>query len=710
MSHAYTRVNPILIVLTFGIAALALVPALAGDMRNVSGFAPHGFCIAWSGEILWMHVVSDLIIGIAYMVIAGVLGVLVFRVQRDLPFHWLFLAFGAFIFSCGLTHFIEIIVLWNPWYRLSGGVKVITALASILTAVATPLMLPRIEQTIADAKASNNHRRQRDRLLDQQLAAVSSLQATLASREGDLLRLTDEIAAQRRERDHLLEQLRQSEARYRQIVETAREGIWVVDAHGLTTYVNEPMLKMLGYSVDELLGQSISIAFSDGDLFSKRLLNNARSGTGEQLDLRLRTQAGAELWTIISFNPLYNEHGDFAGVLLMITDITERRQLETQIAQSQKLESVGRLAGGVAHDFNNLLVVINGSAELAGELIPETHAAQIDLHTIRQAGNRAATLIRQLLTFARRQINDLQTLNLNIVITDMQNILRRLTPAHIHLKLELAEDLWPVRADPGQIEQVIVNLIVNARDAMPAGGQITIETINLPPELNSHQPVALASSSYVLLRVRDTGEGMSPEVQRHIFEPFYTTKRNNGGTGLGLATCYGIVTQHNGVISIESALEQGTTVSIYLPRTYAEPTTLPNAYVGLGLPRGTETVLLVEDEPEVRVLAARVLRAQGYSVLEAEDGRVALQVMRNHTGAPISLLLTDIIMPHMGGPALAAVMLLEHEQVKVLFMSGYADTDMVHNGLVDPKIALLLKPFTPAILVHKVRQMLDSRA
>jgi len=397
-----------------------------------------------------------------------------------------------------------------------------------------------------------------------------------------------------------------------------------------------------------------------------------------------------------------------AGVLARARLVEERRQLEEQYHQAQKMEAVGRLTAGIAHDFNNLLTAINGFAELLQlQLSPYDPAHEL-VSKIRSSGRRAADLIRQLLAFSRKQIIAPQVLDLNAVVVEMDRMLRRIIGEDIELETILAPELWPVEADPAQMEQVIVNLVVNARDAMPEGGRLTIETTNVVID-KEHAAGHLETKpgEHVQLVISDTGVGMSPEVLAHIFEPFFTTKGMGKGTGLGLATVYGIVRQSGGDIWVYSEEGRGTTFRIYLPRASGVAQPLPHPEAGKEMPSGGETILLVEDDRDVRELAQRVLQRQGYTVLEARDGREAMRLATSHSG-PIHLLLTDVVMPGISGMALADRLTADRPDIKVLFMSGYTDNAIAHHGVLDPGITLLQKPFSPMDLARRVRALLDK--
>src|SRR6266508_4319860 len=391
-------------------------------------------------------------------------------------------------------------------------------------------------------------------------------------------------------------------------------------------------------------------------------------------------------------------------------DLTERRNLEAQLLQAQKMESVGRLAGGVAHDFNNLLTAITGYADLALGTLPHDAEARDDLAEIIKAAGRACELVRQLLAFARKQIIEPRILNLNDLIDEIDNLLRRLIGADIELTIRPAPNLSSIKADPGQIEQVLINLAINAHDAMPDGGKLTIETTDVVlDDKHVQQHLDVTTGPYVLLTISDTGIGMTEVIKQQIFEPFVTTKGLGKVTGLGMATCYGIIKQHGGHIEVYSKPQHGATFNIYLPRVEADEAVSARRRATLEqLPRGTETVLLAEDELAVRALAGRILRTQGYSVLEAADGEAALNLARSREGLWINLLLTDVVMPRMGGKTLAEQIVIMYPGIKVLFTSGYTDDTIVHFGRLDPGVAFIQKPFSPSALAHKVRDVLDS--
>ncbi len=393
----------------------------------------------------------------------------------------------------------------------------------------------------------------------------------------------------------------------------------------------------------------------------------------------------------------------------LLREMSERKELEAQLLQSQKMEAVGRLAGGVAHDFNNLLTAILGYAQLGAKEAAADGRLGVALQEITRAGERAADLTRQLLAFSRRQIIEPQIVDLNDLILKLDGMLRRLIGENIELITVPGADMPVVKVDPGQVEQVIVNLAVNARDAMPQGGALTIETarVTLGESYASQNPEALPGE-YVVIAVSDNGVGIASDIKARIFEPFFTTKERGKGTGLGLSTCYGIVKQNGGHISVYSEPGQGATFKVYLPSIGERPSLDQALSEEDDLLTGSETVLLVEDEPSVRQLATSALRTYGYSVLEAADGQQALKLAKARTGTDIHLLVTDVVMPAMGGRELVDGLVAIHPETKVLYMSGYTDDAIVHHGVLEEGTEFLQKPFTPVTLGRRVREILDD--
>jgi two-component system, cell cycle sensor histidine kinase and response regulator CckA len=658
------------------------------------------------------------------------------------------------------------------------------------------------------------------------LASTSPILDQGGNFAGALVMFTDVTARRRAERA-----LRESEARYRRIVETANEGIWMTDASWRTEYVNRVMADMMGYRPEEIVGRTfLSFVFDDDRDAVQDLIGPLREGVREPTELRLRRKGGAEIWVTTSTTQILDERGGLEGLLAMCTDVTARRRaaaerarlnsaveqaaeaimmtkrdgtivyvnpswqrlsgysstevlgrtprllraevqnpkvyadlwetildgrvwrgeltnrhkngslytleetitpvrdeggritefiafgqdtstrrdLEARLRQSQKMEAVGRLAGGVAHDFNNLLTVITGYSERLLGGLAEDDPLRKGAEAIKRSADRAASLTRQLLAFSRRQILAPKVLDLNHVVSNMNKLLQRLIGEDIELVTRSAADLGRIKADPNQVEQVIMNLAVNSRDAMPQGGTLTIETSNVQlDKAFAGQYLGLQPGPYVLLAVTDTGCGMDQETQSHLFEPFFTTKEQGKGTGLGLSTTYGIVKQSGGYIWVESEVGKGTTFRIYLPRIDEATEAPAPAVEARSAPHGSETILLVEDEEAVRHLLRDILLRYGYTVLEAENGPQAISLCRAHPG-PIHLVVTDMVMPQMSGWEVADAVSALRPKARIIYMSGYIEHVVVEQRVLESGVAFLGKPFTPETLGRKVREVLDG--
>src|SRR5580698_5551052 len=506
------------------------------------------------------------------------------------------------------------------------------------------------------------------------------------------------------------EGLRRSEMNFRSLVTNAPYGICRCDSTGQLLDVNPALLDMLGYpSAPDLVGQHLGGLYLDTHQWFELAdyLRSAAAFNGLIAEWKRKDGIG----TVVRVSGrAVSDGGKGRTFELFAEDVTERRALEQQLRQSQKMEAVGRLAGGIAHDFNNLLMVISGYSEFLLDRLGPDPALRGPAQEIAGASQRASSLTRQLLAFSRKQMLAPKILDLNGVVTENLKMLTRMIGEDIELVMVPASELGTVRADAGQIEQVIMNLAVNARDAMPAGGKLTIETSNVSLDedyARFHAP--LRPGNYVMLAISDTGAGMDSETQSHIFEPFFTTKGPKG-TGLGLSTVYGIVKQSGGYIWVYSEAGKGTTFKIYLPRvaeTVESPAQIVVPADSVAAEPGTETILLVEDEANLRYLARQFLEKQGYRVIEAADGAVAMQIAVAHEGT-IHLLLTDVIMPGMNGRELAQRVSEIRPNMKVLYMSGYTENVIGRNGTLDAGVRLLQKPFTLRDLKSKVREVLDS--
>jgi two-component system, cell cycle sensor histidine kinase and response regulator CckA len=681
-----------------------------------SDFMPHGMCFLWNPSVLWLNVISDGLICAAYYAIP-VLLFLFFRKRKDIAFRWVFVAFAAFILACGTTHLLGVWTVWHGTYRLDGVVKALTASASVLTAIFLIPLLPALVK----------------------LPSPTALQ-----------RLNQQLQREIEERRKMAEVLE----RQASLMDLAHDAIIVRELDGTIQFWNRGAEQTYGWAKDQTLGRVshdlLATRFPEPLQNIERQLREAGHWEGELIHQTRNASAlvVASRWALRESN----KPGTFE-VLEINRDVTQERKvrqdlheanqtlevrvkerttaleqtaasleranaslrqemersrgLEGQLLQTQKMEAVGRLAGGVAHDFNNLLTVISGYNRMI--LDDPLHAPDVLewAGEVRQAADRASSLTSQLLAFSRRQVIQPRIVDLNDIVRNMEKLLRRVIGEDIDLATHLDPALASVQADPGHLEQVIMNLVVNARDAMPAGGKVTVETANVTLQedyARSHSGVT--PGEYVQLAISDTGEGMTEEIQRRIFEPFFTTKEMGKGTGLGLSIVYGIVKQNGGDIWVYTQRGQGTTFKIYLPAVLSGKSDEAKRPDVSTSKRGHETVLLVEDEANVRKLVRAMLKKQGYTILESKDVHDAIQLTRNRQ-EPIDLLLTDVVMPDLSGPELAEQLMTIHPEMKVLYMSGYADNAIVRHGVLPPGAAFVQKPFTPEALNSKVREVLD---
>jgi len=496
---------------------------------------------------------------------------------------------------------------------------------------------------------------------------------------------------------------------YQELVENAHDVIYTHDLEGHFTSLNRAGEQITGYTRAEAAQMSVlqivSPAYQDQirGMIARQFADEAKT----PCSLEILAKDGRKVMLEVSPR-LVLKDGQAVGVQGIARDVTQRRHLEEQLAHAQRMEAIGHLAGGVAHDFNNLLTVVTGYSELVLRRLSAESPVRQEIEQIKKAGERATTLTRQLLAFSRKQMLQPRVLDLNAVLSDVEHLLRRLIGENIQLTMVLGPDLKRVKADPGQMEQIIMNLAVNARDAMPQGGMLTVGTANVVLDDDyANQHVDVKPGQYVMLAVSDTGIGMDDHTRSHIFEPFFTTKVKGKGTGMGLSTVYGIVKQSGGYVWVYSEPNQGSTFKIYLPRIDDPIETQDAANLAEELSAGVETVLLVEDEEAVRSLVCKVLRASGYTVLESLNPADALRIAREHPD-PIHLLLTDVVMPQMSGREVANQVIVLRPSTKVLFISGYTDDAIVHHGVLDPKTAFLHKPFSPDALARKVREVLDN--
>ncbi len=500
--------------------------------------------------------------------------------------------------------------------------------------------------------------------------------------------------------------LKQKDVKFRLLFEDNPLPMWVFDRATLRFLeVNQAAIAHYGYTHEEFQEMTLADIRPPEDLPRLRESIESAQGFARSGQWRHRLKDGRMIDVEVASHSI--SYGGRQAVLSVLQDITARKQLEEQLRQSAKMEAVGMLAGGIAHDFNNLLTIINGYSHILLSALPAADPNRSSVEQIMKAGERAAGLTRQLLTYSRRQVLQPRLLNLNQVLSGMEPMLRRLIAEDIELRFVAGAGIGQVTADSGQIEQVVMNLAVNARDAMPGGGILTIETCNA--EFSERRPAAppgLKPGRYVALVVSDNGAGMNAETRAHLFEPFFTTKAQGQGTGLGLTTVSNIVKQSGGAMEVQSAPGQGTSVRVYLPRS-DQPAIKETEAAPAKSARGCETILVVEDEEQVRDLLRETLKAEGYHVLDAPNAAEARKTSNAHKG-PIHLLISDVVMPKEGGRDLASSILARRPGMKVLFMSGYTDQATANDAFVGTKSAFIQKPFTPAALSSKVRDLLGS--
>ena len=503
----------------------------------------------------------------------------------------------------------------------------------------------------------------------------------------------------------------EGEELFRLITENAADMIAVVDANGERLYNSPSYQRVLGYSPEELRDTSSfeQVHPDDRELVKAAAKEAISAGTGRRIEYRMRHKEGGWRTLESTASTIIDGEGRVEKLVIVNRDISTRRRLEEQLRQAQKMEAVGRLSGGIAHDFNNLLGIIIGYGEILDEELDPAHPLRESVGEVLKAGRQAASLTRQLLAFSRQQVLAPKVLDLSVVISEVEKMLGRLIGEDIELSTISEPELGRVKTDQGQIEQVILNLAVNARDAMPHGGKLIIETSNVEVDevFAQQSPYPIEIGSYVCLAVRDTGVGMNAATQAQIFEPFFTTKEKGKGTGLGLSMVYGVVKQSGGYITVNSELGAGTTFKIYLPRVDAP---LEREHAGASVPtslQGTETILLVEDETGLRTLTCALLARCGYKVLAAQNATEALEASQQYQG-PIHLMLTDVVMPGVNGRVLAQQLAQSRPDTKVVYMSGYTGQTFSGHAILDPGSRFLAKPFTRETLARRIREALDG--
>jgi PAS domain S-box-containing protein len=659
---------------------------------------PHGYCLLWQPSLIWLHATSDALIGAAYVTIPVTLAHFL-RQRRDLPFNWMVWCFVTFILACGATHWLSVLNIWVPSWWLSGGVKALTAMASVPTAVLLGRLVPQMVaipspsqlQTMNDALAVEVAMRRR---VEEELRlAHAELERRVEARTAELAAANDSLRL------------------FESAVQQANDAITIttpeLDPPGpRIVFANAAFSRITGYPLDDVLGRSPRLL--QGPKTDRATLDRLRQTiargevfVGETVNYRKDGREFLMRWQVA---PIRRADGAVSHLLAVQRDVTDERSLEAQLQQAQKMEAVGQLAGGIAHDFNNLLTAIQGNCSLLQTSVGSDDPRREFVDEICEAGERAERLTRQLLAFSRRQVRQPSALDLNAVVANALRLVGRLIGAGVTVRFNPAAVLGAVWADPGQLEQVVVNLALNARDAMPGGGTLTIETADVrlgADYAGFHDSVI--PGEYVMLAVQDEGVGMDEATCARIFEPFFTTKELGKGTGLGLAMVYGIVKQSRGNIWVYSEPGVGTVFRLYFPRLatgIAEPAAVtppsPEQVVA-----GRGRVLVVEDDRAVRQLAVRILEQAGYRTVAAADGAEAVRLVAS-SPEPFDLLLTDLVMPGMNGRELALRLRQDRPDLPVVFMSGYAPGAIGADELAAISPVIVPKPFSPLSLTQAI--------
>jgi PAS domain S-box-containing protein len=677
-------------------------------------FMPHGMCFFWNPPVLWLNVLSDSLIAACYYAIPFYLVYLV-RKRRNLAFKGIFLAFAVFILACGATHVLGAVTIWNPVYRLEGVLKAVTALASVTTLLMLIPAMPALVRIPTSSQLAEINRALAKEIHERR-AAEAAVRTTNTELEERVETRTAELA--------------HSDSLFRQLIDAIPQLVWVAGADGSVEYMNSQWFRYTGATMEQSAGTGWQAAIHPDDRITtlEHWSSSMQTDEMQEVECRLRAKDGAYRWFLARGCPLFGPNkeivkwfGTFTNiddhrrakealtraVEELKTEMDRRKVIEAQLVQSQKMDAMGRLAGGVAHDFNNLLTVILGFNEMLRQEIKDASVAEYADEVLR-AAQRASSLTNQLLAFSRRQVTIPRVLDINELVQNIEKMLRRIIGEDIELEIHVQQDVHPVKVDSAQIDQVIMNLAVNARDAMPNGGKLLIETANVEFSAEyAGRHLDAQPGPHVMLAVSDTGQGMDASTRAHLFEPFFTTKEKGKGTGLGLSIVYGIVKQNNGEIQVYSEPGQGAVFKIYLPAVLTPAEVRPAPPVAIDSTQPTETILLVEDEEQVRMLTRTMLMRRGYTVLESASGRGALELAKEHEGS-IELLLTDIVMPQMNGVELAREMQTVRPGIQVLFMSGYTENGVVNQGVLNDARRFIQKPFTSADLARKVREALRT--
>ncbi len=691
--------------------------SLFAGFFDTEGFMPHGYCLMWRPAVFWLNLISDAVIALSYYSIPFILLYFAMR-RRDLVFRWMFVMFGIFILGCGTTHVMGIWTLWNPDYGIDGLVKALTALVSIVTAI---MLWPLVPQALAlpspGQLAQANHELNREISERRQAEAAArqlndELEERVRARTAELEAANERLRQEVDERRHAEARLAAGEQRYRQVIELIREALWI-HCDGRIVFANNAAAQMFGASGPERLAgrptmDIIDPRDRDRAVERTKILVEARRPV-PLTEMRLQRIDGRPLVVEIQAVPF--DHEGRPAVLAVARDITMRKDIEEQLRQSQKMEAIGQLTGGLAHDFNNLMMVVIGNLDRLDSALAGNQQAREMAHSALSAALRGSELTRKLLAFARKQSLQSTVVDLNDLVSSMTSLLDRTLGEKIQVEVKIGRQLWPIETDPAQVESALANLAINARDAMPNGGKLTIETANtaLDAAYSAENPDA-APGDYVMLAVTDNGTGIAPEDLGRVFEPFFTTKGPGKGSGLGLSMVYGFTKQSGGHMKIYSEVGHGTVARLYFPRTGSAAATASAAAEAPAAQEAAahgELILVVEDNAEVRRTAVSQLRDLGYRTLEAINAKEALTQLDG--AQEIALIFTDIVMPGgMTGWELGSAVKALRPDLPILYTSGFSESSIQDDRAHAHSRHFLPKPYRKRDLAQKLQQLLGE--
>jgi signal transduction histidine kinase/CheY-like chemotaxis protein len=681
------------------------------DWFDTSRFMPHGMCLTWDPGLLSLTAGSDAVIALSYYSIP--MALLYFAARRDdVVFRSVLILFVVFILACGTTHILDVWTLWDPLYGAAAMVKVVTAIASVTTAVAIWFLMPaalampsarqleRANERLAIETAGHRSAR----LQAEELAA--QFEARVAERTAELEQRTRELAEE-------VDKRRQANATLDAVIRSSPLGIVAIDPDHKVTICNPVAEHMHDISAIDLVGRAYPGLpdLVDGTAaigLAALAARLAADPTPLTLKLHRRRRNGRTMDIVFSAVPMLGANGEAAGLLFLLENATERNQLEAQLRQSQKMEAVGQMTGGVAHDFNNLLAVILGNLELLRDSVETPAERTLLLQEAIDASLRGAKLTQHLLAFSRQQPLEPRSVRIQQLVADIAGLLKRTIGEQISIQVNLPDDLWHARIDPNQLENALLNLAINARDAMPKGGRLMLDAENVVLDPQPGDELAeIVPGPYVLLVISDTGTGMAPDVRERVLEPFFTTKPVGAGSGLGLSMVYGFVKQSGGHIKIYSEPGHGTSVRLYLPRHSAVAASVSEQSAEIPVGSG-ETILLVEDDAAVGKMTVRLLTGFGYRTIEARDAASALAVLEKSDH--IDLMVTDVMLPNgVNGAALVAQVKRLRPEVRIMLISGYTKNAILDLGGLDEGVHFLAKPFPKAELARKIHQVLHDK-